>query len=113
MLAPVLAVLLIALTAWRLARLIAKDEFPPSAALRDRVAQWAGTGSVPHYLVQCVPCAGVYTSGIVVAGTHLGPGIAAPLLAWGAAAALVTLINTAERTAEAATHALDPEPADG
>lgn len=102
--------LLIALTAWRLARVIAKDDFPPSAALRDRVAQWAGQGSALHYLVGCIPCAGVYTSGLIVVGTMATTSVEAPCLVWGASTALVVLLNTAERVADAAVTWLDPEP---
>lgn len=92
-----LVLLLTFLAAWRLARLVCKDEFPPSVALRDRVIGWAGTGSAWHYLVECIPCAGVYTSGAVVAATALSVGLAAPLLYWGAAAALIVLTNDAEQ----------------
>lgn len=96
-----LVLLLTYLAAWRLARLVCKDEFPPSVALRDRVIGWAGTGSAWHYLVECIPCAGVYTSAAVVAATALGPGLAAPLLYWGAAAALIVLTNDVEQLFDA------------
>jgi hypothetical protein len=97
----VLALLLTFLTAWRLARLVCKDEFPPSVALRDRVIGWAGTGTAWHYLVECIPCAGVYTSGAVVLATSLSLGLAAPLLYWGAAAALIVLLNDVEQLFDA------------
>ena len=108
-----LALLLITLTAWRLARAIAKDDFPPSVAVRTWVAERTGQGSAWHYLVECVPCASAYTSGLIVVGTSAAVGLPAPCLMWGAAAGGALLLNTAERTAEAVTAYLAPEPDDG
>lgn len=108
-----LALLLITLTAWRLARAIAKDDFPPSVAVRTWVAERAGKGSAWHYLVECVPCASAYTSGLIVVGTIATVGLPAPALTWGAAAGGAVLLNTVERITEAVAAYLDPEPDDG
>jgi hypothetical protein len=109
----VLALLLITLTAWRLARAIAKDDFPPSVAVRTWVAERTGQGSAWHYLVECVPCASAYTSGLIVVGTIATVGLPAPCLVWGAAAGAAVVLHTAERLAEAATAFLAPEPDNG
>lgn len=102
-------VLLIALTTWRLARVVAKDDFPPSVALRTKVAEATGKGSVWHYLVECVPCVSVYASAAVVAGTLATMPLRAPVLVAGAATAASVLLNLAENLASAITEHLDPD----
>jgi hypothetical protein len=96
----VLALLLISLTAWRLARLICKDAFPPVAAGRLRVTQWAGVKSAWHYLVNCIPCASFYTSGATVAAVMVFVGLPVPALYWGAAWGLATFANGVEDLVE-------------
>ena len=91
-----LALLLISLCAWRLARLLTKDEFPPILMARQRVLERWGPHSWQGYLVECPVCMGVWSSAAVTAALVVAVGLPAPWLYWGAGAALVVLINDVE-----------------
>ncbi len=88
--------LLIALASFRITRLLVKDEFPPIAVQRVRVAARWGDGSWQAYLSQCPWCAGVYVSGVVTAVTWAIVGLAVPVLVWGAAAAVTGLLSAVD-----------------
>jgi hypothetical protein len=63
----VLLFLVLALAAFRITRLLVADEFPPVAAVRERVTRRFGGDSSPAYLVHCPWCTGVYVSAALVA----------------------------------------------
>jgi hypothetical protein len=101
-----------ALTSYRLTRLIARDEFPPLAVQRERIAvKWPGD-SWQVYLSRCSWCVGVYVSGVVILFTWLILAVAgnasmpAPLLWWGGAAAVVGIIAELIEALAAATEKL-------
>lgn len=82
-----LAVVLVALTSYRITRLLARDEFPPIKLGRTRIAERFGAESWQAYLSTCTWCTGVWVSGAVTAATWATVGVALPPLTWGAAAA--------------------------
>jgi hypothetical protein len=92
--APDVVELLIALTSWRITRLLVQDQFPPIAVQRARVAARWGDNSWQAYLSQCPWCAGVYVSASVTAWTWAIVGLRVPLLVWGAAAAVTGLLSS-------------------
>lgn len=88
-----LVFVLLALTSYRATRLIARDEFPPLATLRERVAARYPGDSWQAYLARCSWCVGVYVSGILTLATWLAlGGLPVPLLWWGGAATMVGVI---------------------
>lgn len=89
-----LLVALIALTSYRVTRLLVRDQFPPIEVQRTRIAARWGDESWQAYLSRCPWCAGVYVSAVVVALTHLVVGgFPTPVLVWGTAAASVGLLS--------------------
>lgn len=101
MLPPVALLVLIALalTSYRLTRLLVVDEFPPIKTQRVRLAQWGRTGP-DHwltYLSRCPWCAGVWVSGLLTLATWLAVDtLPVPFLQWGAAAAVTGFLSAAE-----------------
>lgn len=93
---PSVVVALIALTSFRITRLLVKDEFPPIAVQRARVSARWGDDSWQAYLSQCPWCAGVYVSGLVTLVTWLAVDLAVPFLVWGAAAAVTGLLASVD-----------------
>lgn len=88
---------LIALTSYRLTRLVAQDEFPPIAVARERVAGRWGDESWQAYLSRCPWCVGVYASGLVTLAAWLVLDLPVPFLVWGAAAAAVGFLARIDR----------------
>lgn len=91
-----LVVALVLLTTYRVTRLLVRDEFPPIAVQRARVAERWGDVSWQAYLSQCSWCAGVYVSGLVTAAVWLVVGLPVPFLVWGAGAAVTGLLASWE-----------------
>jgi hypothetical protein len=89
-------VLLVALTSYRITRLLVRDEFPPIAVQRARISEKKGHESWQAYLVRCTWCAGVYVAGAITLATDLVIGVPAPLLVWGAAAAVTGFLSEHE-----------------
>jgi hypothetical protein len=94
---PTLLFVLLALTAFRITRLITRDEFPPVAVARERVAGRYGDESWQAYLARCPWCVGVYVSAGCTFLTWLAVGgLPLPLLWWGATAAVVGMTAKAD-----------------
>lgn len=103
-----LQLVLMALVAYRLSRLLVEDEFPPIKWFRDKLttpyespadSEIRRTTKVPYwmaYLISCTWCVSVWTSGAVVLVTSLTMGVPAPFLVWLALAAVAGLISHAE-----------------
>lgn len=93
-----LLVLLVCVATYRLTRLLALDEFPPTAWMRDRVERRFGADSSPAYLVHCPWCVSVYVGAAVVLATDaaVDGGLAVPALVWGAASAVSGLLAAVE-----------------
>lgn len=98
---PVFLFVLMAALAFRAARLIAQDAMPVFAVPREWVvarAERDGAGPVWDslaYLVTCMWCVGVYTSGAVVLVTDLCTSVPVPWLMWGACSAAVGVVAEA------------------
>lgn len=72
-----------ALTTWRATRLVTTDTFPPVKWVRDRIGpEWLSD------LVTCHWCASPYLAALVVGLTDLFISVPAPLLVFGASAAI-------------------------
>lgn len=93
-----------ALTSYRLTRLLVIDKFPPILWLREKLtgndeyhvepASW-----VPfwlEYLAGCYWCVGVWVSGGVTLVTALTTDLPYPLLVWGACAAVAPWLSHVE-----------------
>lgn len=102
-----LTVLLMTLAAYRLARLLVHDTFPPIAWLRDKFTEpytWPTDDPrratrVPYwfaYLWTCTWCMTVWTSAGVTILVWLILGLPAPLLVWGGVAAGAALVSHLE-----------------
>lgn len=89
-------VVLVALTSYRLTRLLVRDEFPPISVLRARIAERKGDDSWQAYLSSCSWCAGVYVSGIVTGLTDLFVDVPLPVLTWASAAAITGFLASKE-----------------
>ena len=90
-----LLVLMVAAT-YRLTRLLAVDSWPPVAGPRERYSE-RHPGSWLTYLWNCPFCVSVWAAGIVTLLVWVfirndGPGLALPVLWWGAVAGLASLI---------------------
>lgn len=110
-----LVFVLLALTSYRVTRLIARDEFPPLAVLRERVsARWPGD-SWQAYLSRCSWCVGVYVSGLLTLVLWMVWAVAGdatmvvPFLWWGGAATLVGLTAELVEALGSATEKLSGE----
>jgi hypothetical protein len=93
---PAVVVALVMLTSYRLTRLLVRDEFPPIAVQRARIAERYGDASWQAYLSQCSWCAGVWVSGLVTAAVWLVVGLPVPALVWWGSAAAVGLLASWE-----------------
>jgi hypothetical protein len=107
-----LVFVLTALTSYRVTRLVARDEFPPLAVQRERIAaKWPGD-SWQAYLSRCSWCVGVYVSGLIVLVVWLTLAVAgdavmpAPLLWWPAAATVVGVVAELVEALSSATEKL-------
>jgi hypothetical protein len=80
-----------ALSTWRLSRLVTEDDFPPVRWLRERIVgrgpEWLGD------LVTCPWCASAWLAAGVVAATDAFVSVPRPLLAFGAVAALSPILS--------------------
>lgn len=83
---PALLLVMLALTAARVTRLVVADAFPPAEGGRDWVRRRFGEDSWQDYLVNCPWCIGVWVAGALTAATTAWYGLPAPLLMWGSAA---------------------------
>lgn len=95
-----LVAVLVSLTSYRLTRLLVRDDFPPVAVQRARVAERWGDASWQAYLSQCSWCAGVWVSALVTAATWAAVGLPTPPLVWGTAAAATGLLASWEPAPE-------------
>jgi hypothetical protein len=96
------------LTAYRVARLLVHDEFPPVKWLREKFTgpytlpqgdPRRGTTRVPYwlaYLWTCTWCMTVWTAGGVTLLTWLITDLPLPLLVWGAVSAGAALLSHLE-----------------
>lgn len=92
-----LVLVALALTSYRLTRLLVVDEFPPIKVQRVRLAQRWGEESSLTYLSRCPWCAGVWVSGLLtLASWATVDSLPVPLLQWGAAAAVTGFLSAAE-----------------
>lgn len=82
----------VTLAAYRVTRLLVRDQFPPIETQRARIAARWGDASWQAYLAQCPWCAGVYVSGIAVVLADWYTSVPAPAAVWGAVAAGVGLL---------------------
>lgn len=80
-----LLIVLTCVVAYRLTRLVVKDQFPPIAVQRARIAERWGEDSWQAYLSQCAWCAGFYIAGPIVLAVDLIEGLPVPVLVWGTA----------------------------
>jgi hypothetical protein len=81
---------------YRLTRLVVVDGWPPVARPRERWAE-RHPGHWLTYLWNCPFCVSVWAAGLVVLLTWVflhddGPGMALPVLQWGAVAGLAALV---------------------
>lgn len=101
-----LVFVLISLASYRVTRLVARDEFPPLAVQRERIAaKWPGD-SWQVYLSRCSWCVGVYVSGIVTLLTWVVVDLPVPLLWWLAAATVVGFVAETVEALSAVTEKL-------
>jgi hypothetical protein len=92
-----LVLIALALTSYRLTRLLVVDEFPPIKVQRVRLAQRWGESSSLTYLSRCPWCAGVWVAGMLTLATWLAVDtMPVPLLQWGAAAAVTGFLASHE-----------------
>ena len=83
----------VALTVYRVTRLLTTDAFPPIAAARDRITDRYGPDSWQAYLSVCPWCVSVYVAAAVVLALVLvGPGCPVPVYVAAAASALTGLL---------------------
>lgn len=93
----VLLLVALALTSYRLTRLLVVDEFPPIKVQRMRLAERWGPESSLTYLSRCPWCAGVWVSGLLTLATWLAvDSVQVPFLMWGAAAAVSGFVSAVE-----------------
>lgn len=110
-----LVFVLLALTSYRATRLIARDEFPPLAVQRERIASRWPSDSWQVYLSRCSWCVGVYVSGLVTLVTWLIIGVGedghmpVPFLWWPAAATVVGLVAELVEALSATTEKMSGE----
>jgi hypothetical protein len=96
-----LLIVLTALTAARLTRLLVADAFPPLLAARTRVVDRWGDESWQAYLAHCPWCTGVYVAGLLTWAVTAIYGLPAPLLVWGASAFVAGYLPATEPGADA------------
>jgi Protein of unknown function (DUF1360) len=93
---PVLTFVLLALTSYRLTRLLVKDNFPPILYVRERltgndeegIRPWSWVPFWLEYLAGCYWCVSVWTSAGVTLLAALTMDVSYPWLVWGGCAAL-------------------------
>ena len=88
-----------ALAAYRLVRLLQRDQLPPLPDLRSRLTRAAGDRAWGE-LLHCAWCAGFHVAALVVAARHTAPRVWGPLAAVLATSTAVGLLATAEDTAD-------------
>lgn len=95
---PVLSFVLLALTSYRLTRLLVVDKFPPILWVRERLTGNEDEGIYPwrwvpfwlEYLAGCYWCVGVWTAGAVTLLAAWTMDVPYPLLYWGGCAAVAS-----------------------
>lgn len=93
---PIFTFILLALTSYRLTRLLVVDKFPPILAVRERltgndeygVEKWPWVPFWLEYLAGCYWCVSVWVSGAVTLLAALTLDVPYPLLIWGGCAAV-------------------------
>lgn len=90
------------LSTFRLTRLLVRDDFPPIAVQRARIAERWGDASWQAYLSTCSWCAGIWVAGAVTSGAwwasqHYPFDVPVPVLVWWAGAAVTGLLASWER----------------
>jgi hypothetical protein len=95
---------LLALTTYRVTRLLVVDNFPPLLWLRTRLTGDDETGERPapwvpwwlEYLAGCYWCVSVWISGLLTLVVTLSSDLPYPLLVWGGVAALAPWLSHIE-----------------
>jgi hypothetical protein len=95
---------IMALTAYRVTRLLVVDNFPPILWLRTKLTGDEDEGVRPaawvpwwlEYLAGCYWCVSVWVSGVITLVVTLTSGLPHPLLVWGGVAALAPWLSHLE-----------------